>query len=198
MKSHLRNNKWKISFIVITSIFLLSSCKNDINNIIKVSEIQKLPELFGEEIYLTQSEYGKTILSVYAKKFIKYDKANIKQTEFPEGIRVVHFSDFPDTLSMISADYAVNFDEKEIWEAKGNVVAKNIKNEVLNTEYLIWDQKKRIIYSNKQVQVTTPNDIIIGEGFESDDQFNNWKIQNVIGVFTLNDDSEDSTVINKK
>ena len=163
------------------------SCKNDIKNVLKVSEVEKLPELLGEEIYLNQSENGKVYLSVYAKKFIKYSKANLQQTEFPEGIRVVHFTNYPDTLSMISADYAVNYDEKEIWEAKGNVIAKNSKNEVLNTEFLIWDQKKRIIYSPKQVQVTTPDDIIIGEGFESDDQFNNWKIQNVIGVFTLND-----------
>jgi len=133
--------------------------------IMKVSEVEKLPELLGEEIYFNQSEYGKIILSVYTPKVLKYSKTNNQQTEFPQGITIVHFKNFPDTLSKISADYAVNFNDKEIWEAKGNVVAKNFKHEILNTEYLVWDQKKRKIYSNKQVTVTTPDDIIIGDGF---------------------------------
>lgn len=158
-------------------------------NVVKVQEVEKLPELLGEDIYLRQSEMGQISISVFAKKFIKYNSPNKQLTEFPEGIIVVHYSIYPDTLSKISANYAVNFDEKEIWEAKGNVVAKNKKNEILNTEYLVWDQKKKIIYSNKQVQVTTPNDIIFGEGFESDEQFENWKIQKVTGVFTLDDNS---------
>lgn len=179
---------YSIFLLVTIQIVTFSSCKNDISNVIKVSEVEKLPELLGDEIYIRQSENGSVLLSVYAKKFVKYTITNKKRTEFPEGIQVVHFSNYPDTLSRISADYAVNYDEKDLWEAKGNVIAKNSKNEILNTEYLVWDQKKRIIYSTKHVQVTTPNDIILGEGFESDEQFNNWKIEKVTGVFTLDDE----------
>jgi len=175
------------SIVILGIAMLLVSCKNDMQNVIKVQEADKLPELLGDDIYLRQSEMGEITISVFAKKFIKYNSQNKQLTEFPDGILVVHYSTFPDTISKISANYAVNYDEKEIWEAKGNVVAKNKKNEILNTEYLVWDQKKKIIYSNKQVQVTTPNDIIFGEGFESDEQFENWKIQKVTGVFTLDE-----------
>ena len=182
------------SNIYIIGIFLLLtiSCKNDIQNVVKVEAVEKLPELLGNDIVLRQSENGEVVLSIFAKKFVKFSNETKKYTEFPEGIEVVHFSKFPDTLSKISANYAVNYDEKEIWEAKGNVIAKNTKNEILNTEYLVWDQKKRIIYSNKHVQVTTPNDIIMGQGFESDEQFNNWKITKVTGIFTLDETSEES------
>jgi hypothetical protein len=51
--------------------------------------------------------------------------------------------------------------------------------------------KKENIFSDKQVQVTTPNDIIFGEGFESDEQFENWKIQKVTGIFTLDDNTSE-------
>lgn len=175
------------SIVIVSITLLLVSCKNDMKHIIKVQDVERLPELLGEDIYLRQSEMGEITISVFAKKFLKYNSQDKQLTEFPEGILVVHYAVYPDTLSKISANYAVNYDDKEIWEAKGNVIAKNKKNEILNTEYLVWDQKKKIIYSNKQVQVTTPNDIIFGEGFESDEQFENWKIQKVTGVFTLDE-----------
>lgn len=183
-------SKYIYSIICFFSLITIISCKNDIKNVIKVEEVEKMPELLGDEISLRQSENGQIILSVYAKEFVKFSNENKKLTEFPKGIQVVHFSKYPDTLSKISSNYAVNYDDKELWEAKGNVVAKNTKNEILNTEYLVWDQKKRIIYSNKHVQVTTPNDIIMGEGFESDEQFNNWKITKVTGIFTIDEQTE--------
>ncbi|MBO7124801.1 MAG: LPS export ABC transporter periplasmic protein LptC, partial [Bacteroidales bacterium] len=110
--------------------------------------------------------------------------------EFPKGIRVVQYSSYPDTLTMIFANYAVNNSEKGVWEARGNVIAKNVKNqECLNTEYLIWDQKKGIIYSNQKVQVSTPDDIIFGEGFKSDDQFTDWQVEKVTGVITFENEN---------
>ena len=80
----------------------------------------------------------------------------------------------------------MNYGDKDIWEARGNVVAQNNNNhERLNTEYLVWDQRNGIIYSNKKVQVSTPDDIILGEGFKSDDQFNDWQVEKVTGVISI-------------
>jgi hypothetical protein len=59
---------------------------------------------------------------------------------------------------------------KRFGRAQKAILSRKIqRNEILNTEYLVWDQKKKIIFSDKKVQVTTPNDIIFGEGFESDE-----------------------------
>lgn len=154
-------------------------------NIQRISALEKQPELVGENILLLQSDSAKYIVSVEAQELIKYNEPEKQFTEFPQGILVVHFSTYPDTLSKISANYAIHLEEKELWEAKGNVIAKNEKNEVLNTEFLVWDQAKRIIYSHEKVKVTTENDIILGEGFESDEQFDNWKIKKVTGIFTI-------------
>ncbi|MFW5850661.1 MAG: LPS export ABC transporter periplasmic protein LptC [Bacteroidota bacterium] len=177
--------------IIVVSIMMLFSCKNEMKNIIKMSEIQKMPELSGSEVYLSQTEFGKTTLSVYTPQVLKYSQENSPysspRTLFPQGIRVVHFSTFPDTLTMIRADHAILYDNEEKWEAKNNVVAKNEKGEVLRTEYLIWNQKKGKIFSDKQVQITTEDDIIEGTGFEADDNFENWEILNVTGIFTFSE-----------
>lgn len=179
-----------VAIIVAISFF---SCNNDMKNVMKVSELEKLPELSGENIVFSQSEYGKKSITITTPKIIKSkvdEDGDDEIMEFPNGISVVQYSNYPDTMSMISANYAINYGDKGIWEARGNVVAKNSKNqETLNTEYLVWDQKQGIIYSNKKVQVSTPDDIIFGEGFKSDDQFSDWQVEKVTGVISF--DSEE-------
>ena len=175
--------------IATLSIILLFSCKNDIKNVIKVSELEKLPELLGEDIHFTQAEYGKIVIAISTPSIIKKktdDEAEEPIMEFPQGIRVVQFTRESDTLTMISANYAINYEDKNIWEARGNVVGRNKKDgETIRTEYLVWNQKDGTIYSDKKVQVTTPDDIIYGEGFKSDDQFNDWQVKKVTGVISF-------------
>lgn len=175
--------------MVVLTIISFFSCSNDMKNVIKVSELEKLPELSGENIQFTQTEYGKIVISITTPCITKSkmgDEDAADKMEFPQGISVVQYSSYPDTLSWITANYAVNYGDKDIWEARGNVIAQNNNNhERLNTEYLVWDQRKGIIYSNKKVQVSTPDDIIIGEGFKSDDQFNDWQVEKVTGVISI-------------
>jgi len=71
-------------------------------------------------------------------------------------------------------------------EAKNNVIVTNIKGEILNTEHLIWDQNKKIIYSDVFVKITTPTQILFGKGLESDERFENWKIKNPTGNIFIN------------
>jgi LPS export ABC transporter protein LptC len=179
----------KSSMIATLSIILLFSCKNDIKNVIKVSELEKLPELLGEDIHFTQAEYGKIVIAISTPSIIKKktdDEAEESIMEFPQGISVVQFSRESDTLTMISANYAINYEDKNIWEARGNVVGRNKKDgETIRTEYLVWNQKDGTIYSDKKVHVTTPDDIIYGEGFKSDDQFNDWQVKKVTGVISF-------------
>lgn len=182
----------KNSMMVFFAIMLFFSCSNDMENVIKVSELEKLPELSGDTIHFVQSEYGKIIISIYAPKIIKKKiegDSPDEVMEFPEGVTVVQYSSYPDTLTIFSTNYAINYESKRTWEARGNVVAKNVKKkECINTEYLVWDQKKGRVSSDQKVQVSTPDDIIMGEGFSSDDQFMDWQVEKVTGVISF--DSE--------
>ncbi len=175
--------------VVLTIAISFFSCSNDMENVIKVSELEKLPELSGDNIVFSQREYGKIVISISTPRITKTkidEESGAEKMEFPQGISVVQYSTYPDTMSMISANYAVNYSDKGVWEARGNVVAKNSRNqETLNTEYLVWDQNQGVIYSDKRVQVSTPDDIIFGEGFRSDDQFEDWQIEKVTGVITF-------------
>ncbi|HIN39145.1 MAG TPA: LPS export ABC transporter periplasmic protein LptC, partial [Flavobacteriales bacterium] len=83
------------------------------------------------------------------------------------------------------ANYAISYEKKGTMEAKGNVVLINEIGEKLNTEYLIWNQKEAKIFSDKFVKITTKDEIIMGEGFESNESFTNFKIHHIKGTILV-------------
>ena len=67
-------------------------------------------------------------------------------------------------------------------------MATNRKGEILNTEQLFWDEVKKTIYSNDMVKITTSDGVIFGEGFESDENFDDWVIRKTSGIIYVEED----------
>jgi len=87
--------------------------------------------------------------------------------------------------SELKAQYAVHYEDKRIWEARKDVEVINLKGERLNTEKLIWDERKELLSSDEQVKITTAEEIIYGKGFEANQDFSKYRIFNVKGRITL-------------
>ncbi|HCQ29628.1 MAG TPA: LPS export ABC transporter periplasmic protein LptC, partial [Flavobacteriales bacterium] len=85
-------------------------------------------------------------------------------------------------------DRAVFNQKTHIFDARGNVVVKNLeKNQQLNTEHLIWNQEQGKILSDEFVKITTDEQIIMGEGLEADESFETYQINKITGTITLQD-----------
>jgi hypothetical protein len=72
-------------------------------------------------------------------------------------------------------------------EAKGNVIIINEKGEQLNTEHIVWSQKKEQINSDAFVKITTKTEILMGDGLESNQSFTKYKIKKIRGTIQLKD-----------
>ncbi|MFQ3579278.1 MAG: LPS export ABC transporter periplasmic protein LptC [Bacteroidales bacterium] len=184
-----------IFFHAILLIIILLSCSNDIEKVQIITKKQELPDISAKNISFLYSDSARLVISLKAKEFKRFVFSEKPYTEFPQGVEFVFFSKFPDTNSMIRANYAIQWINERYWEAHGNVIAKNENNEILNTEYLVWDEKAQKIHSDKFVKITTATDVIIGDGFEADQSFKYWKIKKVRGFLNISDNSEnkDST-----
>ena len=77
--------------------------------------------------------------------------------------------------------------------AQANVVLINQKQEKLNTEQLIWDEKSNLIFTKKAVRISTEDEVIFGDGFESNPDFSSYKITNVRGSINIKQ-SNDSLI----
>ncbi|HIA06158.1 MAG TPA: LPS export ABC transporter periplasmic protein LptC [Flavobacteriales bacterium] len=107
--------------------------------------------------------------------------------ELTEGINLVFYSEDGEITSHLTANYAINYERQDRMEAKGDVVFINEVGEKLNTEHLIWNQKEERIYSEEFVKITTADEIIWGEGFESNQSFTNFKIKHIKGTILVED-----------
>lgn len=194
------------SFIVKCSatIFAISlfSCENNIQTVNMVATKEVFPALSAFDISVLYTDSTKIIFNLKSPEIDNYANADQPYTEFPQGIKLVYFSEYPDTNSMITANYAIRHDNEKYWEAKGNVVARNTKGEILNTEYMVWDEAKEIIYSDKYVKIITNEDVIEGQGFEADQSFTEWRITKVTGFINISeeqapDDAQPAAADNK-
>ena len=177
----------KICFYFLLLIFnfsVFTSCENDIKKISSTS-LEEGPMQWLKDAELIYSDSGKTQMILKAPMIYRYGR-EAQINEFPKGIKAYFYDEHNIVKSHLEANYAIHYEKKKLMEAKNNVIFVNEEHkEKLNTEHLVWDEKKAMIYSDKFVKITTKDEIIFGEGFESDEAFNKWIIKKPKGSFPI-------------
>lgn len=167
---------------------ILFSCKNDLQEVKQITFDSELPALKVIDMHTEITDSGKVRIIMDANIMQRFENEEEVYDEYPEGI-FVQFMENGEVVSRIKSEYAVYYVEDELWEAKRNVIAENlVKEEKLNTEYLNWDMKKEMIYSDKFVRITTQDEVFFGTGFESDQDFNSWVIHDPVGEVNFKDE----------
>lgn len=167
---------------------LFFSCKTDIEMINALTEREQVPSVVAKNIEILYTENGKIKIRITAPESHYFQFAEEPYNEFPLGIEVNNFTDSLTIDSKLTANYAIYYENKKLWNARYNVVAQNSKGEVLNTEQLFWDEQAKRIYSNDMVKVTRGEDVLFGEGFESDENFEDWVIKKPTGTMYVEED----------
>ena len=169
---------------------MLFGCKSDIKTIYIYGEIDTLPEMIAKDIEFIRSDSGIVQALLTSPLMNKYSGKK-PFIEFPDGFKVQFYDSLLNVKSFITANYGISYEKKKRMEAyKDVVVINNEKNEKLNTEHLIWDQSKKIIFSNVAIKITTKDEVIFGDGLESDETFDKYEIINPTGVFHVSDDDD--------
>ena len=57
---------------------------------------------------------------------------------------------------------------------------------MLETEYLIWDEVKNLVYTEEKVIITTEKEVIYAEGFSSDPDFKDYTLKKISGKMFIN------------
>ncbi len=182
------NNILKKGIAASVAMLFLFSCNNDIKQVQEITREDNLPMDVQENLVLQYSDSSFVRLQLEAPLAESYTQLDDPQRKFPKGIEVFFFDSQGVQETRLKANQANNFINKRLWHATGDVVVVNRKGEQLNTEELYWDEKKEKIYSDVFVKITTGKEIIMGEGFESDQNFDNYVINKVTGQIALDDE----------
>jgi LPS export ABC transporter protein LptC len=171
-----------IATFTMVAMLFLSCQKNDVEKIKSFEHPPGAPEILADSITVLFSDSAIVRFILTAPKLKIYQDEEEPHTEFPEGFVIKQFNKDNIITSNIKADYGKHFEDKELWEARQNVVAVTENNDTLKTDLLFWDEKNDKIYSDQFVKFIQQEQIITGIGFESDLQMKNWHIKNVKGT----------------
>ena len=168
---------------------MLFSCENSISSIQAITMDDTLPVVtaYNIEYERTDSGYRQVILtSPYMERHAGKDP----YTVFPDGFKVTFYDTAGVPSSYISANHGITYQKRKLMKARNNVVVRNFNSEEqLDTENLVWDQRKKLIYANTFVKITTPDKVIYGDSLKAHESFKWRDIYHIRGELEFEDDS---------
>lgn len=179
-------------FILKRSVFLLPliflACVNDPSQAKSMEDMHtKIQIETGTNVNMIYSEDAKPSIKILADKALRYN-VEIPYTEFNEGMIIYFYDENGELESTLTANYGKMTDGSTDLLAQDDVVVINKAGEKLNTEHLIWDKEAELIKSEGFVKITTEDEIIYGNGFESDDKFSNYTIFQIKGTVNIKEE----------
>lgn len=170
-------------------VTMLFSCRNDLKVIETLAATDTIPDLIVKDVTLYRSDSGRVKAKLISKEVQHFESAKDPYILFPKGLYVVFYDREMNEESTLVAGFGKSYERRKLLVAEKNVVVRNLqKNEQLNTEQLFWDQRKKTIYSNVNVKITTLSEILYGTGLQSDEQFDRYEITNPTGEVEVKDE----------
>jgi LPS export ABC transporter protein LptC len=173
----------KHQIYLIFFIFFVTSCNSDelnnLENIILKDDVG-IERATRVELIYSDSAFVRVIIK--APVLLRYIDKQKPKNIFPEGVDADFFDEHQIQTSKLKAKYAEQFMKEHKVFLRDSVCIWNNKNELLETDELIWDEVSKQISSSKFVRITTPTQIIEGYGFKSNLDFSVWEIYEVSGL----------------
>lgn len=121
---------------------------------------------------------------ITAQRQLQYENGNL---EFPQGIYIETYGENERVTSTIEADRGQFDQQKNEFTAEGNVVVKNLESgETLKTEILHWNRSDKQVHTDRYVEITSQEEVIMGEGLTAEEDMSSYRILKPTGSFSVN------------
>ena len=174
--------------------FVVYSCKGKLKEA-ETLDIKEAPVQTVDDMFIVQTQNGMIQMRAEAPLMERYERDTLSFELFPDGFFVFGYDEEEKLETQIVADRARHLkykDGRESWEAFGNVVVKNlVKQEVMETDTLYWDQKNEKIYTHCYVRMYSPSGFMQGYGMESDQRARNSIIFNPFNSYGILEKEEE-------
>ena len=167
---------------------LILSCGGETEHMAEaVSDSDSLPMMHSTGINTLISDSGVMRYRMVAEEWDIYSTPSRPATwKFMKGLFMERFDEHFHIDLFVQADTAY-LHEQRVWELRGRVVIRNIKNEVFHTEELFWDMTEHEMWSHQHMRITTPERELEGTEFRSNEQMTRYSVSNSAGAFPVED-----------
>lgn len=169
-------------FFLLGLLFILfSACRNDMAQVQEVVGQDRLAVESARDVSMLYSDSAIVRVRVQGPLMLRHLQESEPYQEFPEGVMVDFFGPSKRVQSKLTAKYAIRYEGKNEITVRDSVVWQSMENEKLETEELVWDDEKHIVYSDRFVKITKPDEVLYGHGFEANEDFSNLRIKALEG-----------------
>jgi LPS export ABC transporter protein LptC len=170
-------------FIVLLTIFtniLFISCKE---KAVEKEENYNGPTLEIENIELSYGDSARVLVKM--KTTIELDLQN-QDKVYPKEVKLFFYDEAGAESTTIRSDSGRYFKSMNHYKLMGNVlIVDKVKNQNLTTTELIWSPDKKIIYSNKPVELITPTQTLRGNGMQANQDFTQYSLGRSSGTLNV-------------
>ncbi|MDE6480448.1 MAG: LPS export ABC transporter periplasmic protein LptC [Muribaculaceae bacterium] len=168
---------------------VLSGCKEDGKlGIASRIDPKKMPTMSTVNVATLISDSGITQYKIVSPLWNVYDEVDTPYWNFPKGIYLQKYDRKFNVIASVAADSAKFFRLQNLWKLDGNVELHKEPGELFLTQQLFWDQRKNKIYSDSFIHIETPERMLEGHGFESNDRLTKYSIRRPTGIFPVSED----------
>ena len=167
--------------------FAAPSCKNDPNEIRALTGKPNQAEDHATDVTVVYSKAGKTNMRIFAHDFVRNEGTRRPYIDMNTRLKVEFFND-----STGAVDDILTADSSRYYEAQGDMIIWDSvqiitkKGEKLNTDELIWNASAQKFFTEKPVRITTPTEVLYGNGMEANSDFSWYQITNPKGIVQVN------------
>lgn len=171
--------------VILVACFFLLQCKSDLKKAAEIIDPSTLNTERADEVTILYSKNGHTSAKLFTPKFNHIQNVNPSYIEMTKGLKVQFYDENMNVQSTLTAKYGKYFEQKGNVLVRDSVVIVNSKREQLDSQELVWDEKLQQFYTEKFVKITTPTQVIYGDGLISNQNFSEYKIINIKGIIGI-------------
>lgn len=173
------------SIAVMFLIAMLFSCQGRINKVRELGLKNFSPATEETKVNVVYTDSGKVALKLRSPLILDFSNLDFPYRESPHGIEV-DFFDKDNKKTTITADYGIAYEETSLIDLQGNVTIVMADSSILKAKQLYWDQQRNWVFTDKEYTLRLANGTINdGQGFDSDENFNNFISRSNIGIHYL-------------
>lgn len=173
---------WVYSIPGLT-LFFIVSCKEPVK--VKVIKPYKGPSMVVYKLVALLTDSAQPKILMKAPRQIEYENGN---RDFPDGVFIEFYGEKNQKSSILTSKKAKYNKEKNVYTATEDVqIINKEEGKTLNTEELHWNPATKKIYTDKFVQIKSPDQLLTGTGLEANEDFSSYRILKVSGEsFSMN------------
>lgn len=181
--------------MAVVMLLLFTSCsgsRKELGNAITERDSMAVMETRGVNTLISDS--GIISYRIEAEEWLVYDRKRPPYWSFEKGVYLEKYDTLFQVVASIHADTAYYYNRTELWKLIGHVDIRNLRGERFTTDLLYWDQRKKKVYSDQRIRIEQPDRIVVGRGFESNQEMTVYTIRQPEGIFYVDQEAVSAPV----